>query len=435
MTLDNGTLLVYASKSSTALTTARNFTLGAGGGNFELFNSLTISGVVSGGGALSYTNLSAGTLTLTGANTYTGATNTNGTLILSGANGAIAASSGYTLGGELSLDSSGGNNSNRLSDTAALTLDGISLLMTGNSAAATAEKVGATTLNGGYTFLVITPNASTATSLTFASLTRSNNSTLALTGTGLGGSPGAGVATVLSTAAPALIGGGGTAGTQTISIVPWATGNTTANSIGSTSLVTYDSTLGFRPLATAEYATNLTSGSTTNARPTTAANLTIAAAGATVNSLVVPKTGTGLTSTSGGVLNITSGAFLYSPSSLVSGTESGNINFGSAEGIVSSSVYYDSISGDGFLSMSGVLAGRVDSPSMLSAAVTSYSAGRTPTQGRRRSSREPRNSAAPWPMTGRRPARSGSVKPTSSSTRAREVYPSLPPPPRRSTAT
>jgi fibronectin-binding autotransporter adhesin len=357
VTLNNGNLLVYNSTAATAMTTARNFTLGTGGGNFELFNSLTISGTISGGGALNFTDLSGGTLTLTGANTYTGATNANGPLVLSGASGAIASSSSYTFGSELTLDSSatGANNSNRLSSTAALTFNGTYLVVNGNSAAATNQAVGATTLGSGNTFTAITPSTAKATSFTFSSLARSYNATLSLTGTSLGATPGADVATVLSTTAPTLVGGGGAAGSTTISIVPWATGNTTANNVGGTSFVTYSNTAGFRPLTTSEYATAI-SGTTQN-NVLVSANTAVPSGGATVNSVLITKTGTPLTSTSGIVLTVTSGALMYSPAtSDANGTVSANLNFGTAEGVITSTTYNASGT-NGTLTLSGNIAG------------------------------------------------------------------------------
>lgn len=67
LTLDGGTL-----RNTAAFTTARNITLGDGGGTFETNADLTATGVVSGAGAL--TKIGGGTLTLSGVNTYAGGT-------------------------------------------------------------------------------------------------------------------------------------------------------------------------------------------------------------------------------------------------------------------------------------------------------------------------------------------------------------------------
>lgn len=67
LTLDGGTLETTATFDS-----ARNVTLGAAGGSIQTDSALTLSGTVSGNGGLIKTG--PGTLTLTGAGTYTGAT-------------------------------------------------------------------------------------------------------------------------------------------------------------------------------------------------------------------------------------------------------------------------------------------------------------------------------------------------------------------------
>ncbi len=89
-----------------------------------------------------------------------------------------------------------------------------------------------------------------------------------------------------------MVGGGGAAGTQTISVVPWATyeNNSLAASLNnparmyraSGGLVTYTSAGGFRVLASNEYANNLTSGATSNVELTAS---TTAATTGTINAL------------------------------------------------------------------------------------------------------------------------------------------------------
>ncbi|HEU0233509.1 MAG TPA: autotransporter-associated beta strand repeat-containing protein [Gallionella sp.] len=97
LTFDAGTLL-----TTTGVASARAVTLNAGGGTFDTstFNS-TLSGVLGGAGGL--TKTSNGTLTLSGANTYQGATTVSmGTLTLQGGaaiadTGAVDVASGATL--------------------------------------------------------------------------------------------------------------------------------------------------------------------------------------------------------------------------------------------------------------------------------------------------------------------------------------------------
>ncbi|MBZ9982492.1 MULTISPECIES: autotransporter domain-containing protein [unclassified Mesorhizobium] len=93
LTFDGGTL-----RNTAALTTARNVTLNAGGGTFLTGADLTAAGVVTGGGSLIKTG--AGTLTLSGANSYTGGTSIlNGTLQVSADANLGAASGGLAFDG------------------------------------------------------------------------------------------------------------------------------------------------------------------------------------------------------------------------------------------------------------------------------------------------------------------------------------------------
>ena len=173
-------------------------------------------------------------------------------------------------------------------------------------------------------------------------------------GTNPGNTPGAGVSTITTGAAPTLIGGGGAAGSTTISIVPWALGNLTANTSLTTAntlssgLVTYDPTNGYRPLATTEYAAALGANTSDNVRLTAA---TTAAAGVTANALGLSGA-TAAATLSGGPINLTSGTFIYSPSANVTGTVSAGLNFGSAEGIIN---YTSALGISGTLSGTGGL--------------------------------------------------------------------------------
>lgn len=95
VTLDGGALRFAAAGSS-----ARGFTIGAGGGTIDHANALTLSGAISGSGALAKTG--SGTLTLSGNSAArTGATNiAAGTLDLTGQlGGTITIASGATLTG------------------------------------------------------------------------------------------------------------------------------------------------------------------------------------------------------------------------------------------------------------------------------------------------------------------------------------------------
>src|SRR5690606_19348724 len=78
LSLDGGTL-----RNSAALTTARTTTLGSLGGTFDAAASLTHTGAIAGDGSLTKTG--ADVLTLTGTNSYAGATEVQtGTLLVNG---------------------------------------------------------------------------------------------------------------------------------------------------------------------------------------------------------------------------------------------------------------------------------------------------------------------------------------------------------------
>ncbi|MCI5052098.1 MAG: autotransporter domain-containing protein [Simkaniaceae bacterium] len=95
-TINGGTLAV-----SSDLTTARGFTIGASSGTISSDNAVEIGGVITGSGGV--TKLGSGTLTLTGANDYTGGTTlTEGGITLDGSGalsttGTTALSAGTTF--------------------------------------------------------------------------------------------------------------------------------------------------------------------------------------------------------------------------------------------------------------------------------------------------------------------------------------------------
>jgi autotransporter-associated beta strand protein len=104
LTLDNGTLQTTATMT---LNSNRGVTLGASGGTLDVnpITTLTYGGIIAGSGSL--TKADTGTLLLSGANTYTGATNVNaGTLQLGAAN-SISSSSAVNVasGATFSLNS------------------------------------------------------------------------------------------------------------------------------------------------------------------------------------------------------------------------------------------------------------------------------------------------------------------------------------------
>ncbi|MEP9378736.1 autotransporter domain-containing protein [Aquabacter sp. CN5-332] len=184
LTFNGGTLATTASFSS-----ARAITLNApttisgdpipGNGTFDTAagTALTLSGVVSGAGAL--IKAGAGTLVLAGANTYTGTTTINsGTLALSGA-GSIAASSGVVANGTFDISgTSAGASIQGLTGSGAVTLGGQTLTLS-NASGTFSGIIGG---SGGLTLSGGTQTLSGAN--TYTGATTITGGTLALSGAG-----------------------------------------------------------------------------------------------------------------------------------------------------------------------------------------------------------------------------------------------------------
>jgi autotransporter-associated beta strand protein len=187
--------------------------------NPQLVTSVVYGGVISdGSSAMTLTKTGDGTQTLTGANTYGGATTIyDGTLALSGASGSALNSAFTVRGGTLSLDNSGGW-ANRLADGTALSLGSLTLT-SANGAGVANETVGATTFAvGGKVIINDGTTAGDQTTLAMGAVTRSAGAAIDFVGTGgtLGG--GANSPNITSTGAfPSASNG----------ILPWATVNGT----------------------------------------------------------------------------------------------------------------------------------------------------------------------------------------------------------------
>ena len=189
-TLDNsGTGELLFSAPFTVLANAKTLTLqGSTVGVGE------IGGAIGPGtGTTSLSKNGTGTWILSAANTYAGTTAVNGgTLTLAGANGAINASTGYTInaGGTLLLDNtSTANNTNRLRDATTVTMNGGTLCMTNNGGAMSyCENAGALLVNlGNNTIATAQADVNQSNTLTFTSLAYVSGR-INFTGTGLGDS-------------------------------------------------------------------------------------------------------------------------------------------------------------------------------------------------------------------------------------------------------
>lgn len=162
-------------------------------------------------------------------------------------------------------------------------------------------------------------------------LSRPGNGTLQVRGPLLGSAPGtSGSTRIIISTAPTLIGGGGAAGTKTMSVLPWAVGGTNANNENN-DLVTYDGSNGLRQLAAAEYATTLTTGAN-DTQNYSIGNTTISS-DTTINAFKLVNTNNKITINSGKTLTVTSGAAVFAgTTSGTSGT--GTLNFGGNEGVL-----------------------------------------------------------------------------------------------------
>jgi autotransporter-associated beta strand protein len=346
--LGTGGLTVGAGGGTLAASTAIT---GLTGGNITLNGTLKLLGTnsftlvaptITGAGNLTMQS-SAGLTVQSPSNSFTGVytaerselpqgTNATGSLTLSGVNGSMTGATAFNIGNgstlTLTSNSAGTTNANRVGDSAEINLRGGNFSLTGTASGGPAltETVGALT-GAGYGIVTAANGASSAgTTIQAASLARADRGTFLFRGSTLGASATSGQIKFTASPAGDLVGGGGLAGTQTISILPYAIGDASATGTGN-SFVTYDPVLGIRPLNTGtEYASNLTSGSATNARLTAA---TANNAAVTVNSLALTS---GITGT--GTITLGSGALLIGTSSAISN----NIDFGSAEGQVFSTI-------------------------------------------------------------------------------------------------
>ncbi len=201
LTVNGGTLdMGNRTDSVGAVTLLNGSILGTGGATLTSTSGFTLSnGTVSAilAGAVGLTKDTAGTVTLSAANTFTGALNVNaGSVILSGATGTMAnvASVSILTGASLVLDNSVTENANRISNTAAINIQGGNLQLN-SDANGTAESVGQLNFLLGPANVTVAHNGTAAqgSSLTFSSIGSTvTGVTLNFAGTGLGGALGSG---------------------------------------------------------------------------------------------------------------------------------------------------------------------------------------------------------------------------------------------------
>jgi autotransporter-associated beta strand protein len=236
-----------------------------GGGVLTTTGSTVESGTISGiiAGAVTLTKNTAGTLNISGAETYSGATTINaGTISLGGSGTAVSSAFTINLGGTLKLDNSISNLANRLGDTLAVTMNGGNFYIIGQDSTTVTETIGQLAFLTGHNTVTIDPKAGSGglgTTLTVANatcLSRTAGSTALFRGTSFGSTPAAGISSLICSTPPTLSGGGGAANSKTISIIKGAFGDGSLTGTGS-DMVTYNvgNTTGLRLLNGAGYTT------------------------------------------------------------------------------------------------------------------------------------------------------------------------------------
>ncbi len=319
MSLDGATLRFVG---GSGLSPQRGMMLGAGGATLELLNTVgTYNGVaITGSGPLMITG--TGSLSLFGTCTFSGPTKiSGGSSMLTVSGSGLVNTASISVSGQITL-SPNASTTNMIPDNSELQLRGGSLTLSSQSTSWTDEHLGMLSMRGGLNTIVLN---SANTTLRPSAMSRQDNAVMhfGYAGTPWGGSNSARMILGDGGASVPLLGGGGAAGTPSISIVPFAYADQTSQT--PYGFVTYEAN-GFRPLAFNEYATTFSnSGSPQNIRLISGSTLTgantytvnsIASAGNFMNA--VGGTGT-IAVLSGALYNVGIGA---------------PIDFGSTEGMV-----------------------------------------------------------------------------------------------------
>ncbi|MCB1228570.1 MAG: autotransporter-associated beta strand repeat-containing protein [Verrucomicrobiales bacterium] len=372
----------------------------------------TYSGVFTGTGSI----IKQGThnLNLNGISSgYTGVvTVDSGLLQLSGSGQINASVIRVNKGGALLLDNNGTTRSGtRILDTTTVTLDSADGTYNGQTIvrglairtdqnANTSETIGTLNFASGANYLSGEGDVGTGTASSYIiadEFVRLNNATLAARGRSLGASSGERNQFKIGTAAnetafiSTLVGGGGAAGTNTISIIPWAIAAANSGTNGAltdadmgNSLATYVAGTGIRPLDFAtEYNTYSAAAATENVRESLTANLT-GLSGKTVNALVINDNTTAASTTnvtgtgSGQMLTNTSGAFLFTLNTAATASSAHSVVLGGFDdGIaVGGGEYVFQVVNPSAAANTATLAATISSPLVTAADITKSGRGR-----------------------------------------------------------
>lgn len=284
------------------------------GGRFRVdADTFTYSGTLSGNKW--FNKYGSGILKLTGSagpNAWATGYINAGILSISGVNGKFFQTDGSGItawvkpGATLELDNTAGNNANRIANY--VTLEGATFRFLGNDAVASSETINTLTLSANQSTVDIRHGIGQTATVTAGALTRSLRSTVLFRGTDLGDTS----RITFTSLSGGLVGGGGAAGTKTISLLPYAYGDTGTGD--GNSFVTYNvpSGVGIRPLdVTTEFIGSLAASGSAGDNVRLTAGETLSAA-KTVNALLVDTAGGAVTLDGAGALTVTSGALLTS---------------------------------------------------------------------------------------------------------------------------
>lgn len=314
-----------------------------------------------------YNGILGGDLVLRGTTTASAGT------VRFGRDGASAASSDITAQDKLVLEfdsSTNGNVGTTRADNITLQT-GANLYIRGNNTNSTNIITGGLVTDGSRpmpsyssgAFNTLSIHTGSAHALFQASgLVRANHGTLFIRGTNLGSgtiaSKTAGSTSIeLTGSSPTLVGGGGSAGTTGMSIIPWTVAGVAYNSASPTTFVTHTAANGIRPLdVTTEFAGAIGLSATDNVR-LTATSDTVVSGNQTVNSLILAGSGGSISgASSSDTLTVTSGAVLMTRTTGSSSNINIHLNFGTREGIIGyvrGDVVNGAVSGSGGLTIHG----------------------------------------------------------------------------------